>query len=253
MEESAMLARKYVLGLLAPMLIACSVHAEELRGVVIKADPSRKIFTIETRGGKRVRGRVITFLVGNDTQILRGKDTAALADLSAGERVRVTFEDRGNGPVALMVRMHEPLSSILSAPGAAPAPNGPPPPQPLPADGANTVSGVARRVALTDREIVVVRSDGKSGEMETTIEVPADAKITRDQKPARLEDIKEGQTISVQTQHKNGKVLAQSIEVGATRAAAAPPAAANPDRARVQRLRMILKMVDFYLQQMDRQ
>src|ERR1700747_2744290 len=98
MEESAMLARKYVLALLAPMLIVCSVHAEELRGVVIKSDPNRKVFAMETRGGKRVRGRVITFVITNDTQILRGKDTAALADLSAGDRVRVTFEDRGNGP-----------------------------------------------------------------------------------------------------------------------------------------------------------
>jgi hypothetical protein len=249
-----------MLGVLAALFLACSAGAAELRGVVVKADPNRKVFTIEGRGGKRVRGLIVTFAVDKDTQIRRGEEAGTMADLSVGQRVRVTYDDQGNGPVALVVRVQQPLSAVLPALGLQPAGNGPPPspqpqplPLPLPAD-ANTVAGVARHVGVTDREIVVVAADGKGGETETTIEVPADTKISRDQKPARLEDLKEGQSVVVHMEQKDGKFVAQSIDAGAVQAPAATPAPQpKSDKARVQRLRMILKMVDFYLQQMDRQ
>ncbi len=229
-----MITRTNILSVLALLLFAWSAPAAEVRGIIVKADPDRKEFSIEARG-KGMRGAVLSFQVDRDTQIRKGKEAGTMADLSSGERVRVVYEADQGRRVAVLVTVQTPLF-----PPAAPAL----PATPAPTAG-NGLTGILRRVALTDREIVVIAPASKGGaETETTLLVPQDAKITRDQKPIRFEDLKEGETATVSPEKKEGKLLAQSIQIGA---AAALPAAPPPDN-RIARLRQALKMLDLFLQ-----
>jgi Cu/Ag efflux protein CusF len=227
-----MIARSNSLGLLATLLLAVPVSAAEIRGIVAKADPDRKEFTIEARG-KGMRGALLTFQVDGDTQIRKGKDAGTLADLSAGERVRVVYDNDQGRRLALLVTIQVPLFAPTPAPAVAPVPH-----------SSNGLSGTLRRVALTDREIVVITPAPQGGvETETILLVPQDAKITRDQKPIRFEDLKEGEIVTVTPEKKDGKLLAQSIQIGA----GVPSAAAPPADNRIAKIRMVLKMIDLYL------
>ena len=127
------------------------------------------------------------------------------------------------------------------------------PPAPLKGEP-GAITGVLRRVAITDREIVVVNAGAKGGpEIETTILVPDATKILRDQKSIRFQDLKEGDQVAVNAEKKGRKLLARSIQVGPVTGAMAPPqpnAAPNANE-RIQRIREILKIVDGILQRMD--
>ncbi len=227
-----MTAKSCVLGLMAALILALQAPAEEVRGVIIKADAGKKELILEGRG-KGARGRSMTFLVDKDTQILIGKQPGQMADLVAGKRARVTYEFQGGRRVATLIMLH----------GAAPAASEI---MPVPKD-ANAVSGVLRRVALTDREIVVISpaAQGKT-EKETTLAVPENAKITKDQKAIRFDDLKEGQQVVVHPEKQGGKLVAKSIEVGAASKTNMPGAGGGP---RTEKLRQILKMIDAYLEQ----
>src|SRR5207237_1046162 len=104
--------------------------------------------------GKGARGTNMTFQIDKDTQITFGQEAGALADLAAGKRVRVTYEVKGGKDVA--VRIH----SLLGKPaaGAVRVPDDP-------------NAGTLQSIALTDREIVVIRRDQAGTEKETTYQV----------------------------------------------------------------------------------
>jgi hypothetical protein len=207
--------------------------AAEVRGVVVKADDTKKELTIEGRG-KGARRLVLTFVIDQDTEILVDKQPGKVADLAPGKRVRVAFELQGGVRIARVITLH---GGVGAAPALLPA-----------AKDANSLVGILRRVAFTDREIVVVRAGAKGeAETETTIVVPDSAKITRDQKPSRFDDLKEGDQVVVSTEKKEGKLVARSVQVGA--AAPANPRAA--DGRRIERIRQILKMIDEALQRID--
>src|SRR5262249_40040689 len=128
--------------------------AAEVRGTVSKIDLARKELVLDGRG-PGVRGQVLTFALTPETQVLFGRQAGQLSDLAVGKRVRVGLETPTGQAVAL----------VIHALGAKPAPGAP-----VTSD-ANTVSGVLRRVALTEREIVVI-SPGPGGEKETALAVP---------------------------------------------------------------------------------
>ena len=240
-----MISKISTLSLLASLLFAIALPAAEVRGIIVKADPDRKEFSIEARG-RGVRGMVLTFQVDRDTQIRKGQEARALADLAAGDRVRVVYEADQGRRTALVVTVQPPLLSGLSSLlGSGPEPAPVPAPAPRASGG---LTGVLRRVALTDREIVLITPEPQGGaETETTLLVSQDAKITRDQKPIRLEDLKEGETAVVVPEKKEGKLWAQTIQIGAV---AALPAAPPPDN-RIAKIRQILKMVDLFLQSQE--
>ena len=222
-----MIARSCTFSLLAGLLFALAAPAAEIRGIIIKASADKKELMLEARG-RGLRGRVMTFILNKDTQVLVGKQPGKLTDLAPGKRVRVVFEDQDGERVAVLITLHAVPPALL------------PPPQ-----DTQGVSGTLRRVAVTDREIVVVRPDPKGGpEQETTLPVPDDAKITRDQKPIRLEDLREGESVVVQTETKGGKLRARSIQAGAR------PGTAAPERG--DRVRQLLKIIDA-LRQMKEQ
>jgi hypothetical protein len=228
-----MAGKNCALSLLVTACLAWGAIAAEVRGVVIKADDTKKELTIEGRG-KGARRLVLTFVIDQDTEILVDKQPGKVADLVAGKRVRVAFDLQSGQRIARVITLH-------GAGGAAPAL------LPAPKD-ANSLAGTLRRVAFTDREIVVIHAGAKGeAEVETTILVPDSAKITRDQKPIRFDDLKEGDQVVVPTEKKDGKLMARSVQVGA----AAPANPRASDGRRIERIRQILKMIDEALQRID--
>jgi hypothetical protein len=120
---------------------------------------------------------------------------------------------------------------------AAPAPTGPP--------NNDAVTGVLRRVAYSDRELVVVGPGPMGKEMETTVAVPEAARIVKDGKDATLDDLKEGETASVQIEQKDGRPSAVAIQVG-------PGAAPEKRMTRaIPRIRRLLKVADQILQGLE--
>jgi hypothetical protein len=225
-----MRANKYAHSLLAFLLFAVLAPAAEIRGVIIKADGDKKELTVEGRG-RGARGITFHFVLNKDTQILVGEEAGRIVDLKPGRRALIAYEVQGGERVALLVTLH-------GAPAAGVAA------MPLAADP-NAVSGTLRRVARTDREIVVISPGDKAGaETETTFQVPEQTKITREQKAIPFDDLKEGDQVAVTPEKKNGKQVAKAIQVG-------PPGKADaaPDRMKkVERVLQILKLVDGYVQ-----
>jgi hypothetical protein len=215
--------------LFVAVLLAGPAAAGEVRGVINKVDPDKRELLLEGRG-RGVRGQSLTIALGPDTQIQVGNKAGTLADLTTGKRAHVFYETREGRMIATRVSVHGTPAAV-------------PPAVPAKAD-ANTVSGVLRRVALTDREIVVVgpAAAGGAAPTELTLAVPANASITRDGKPITFDELKEGDAVVVQTEMRDGQPVAKAIRIGM-----APPAA-EPKRDRVGE---ILKMIDWFLQMRD--
>jgi hypothetical protein len=152
-----------------------------------------------------------------------------------------------------------------------PVPGEPPPTPPEPpaaAPGApaappaakDVVTGRVVRVSGKER-LLVIRAAG--ADRDTTIVVPARVAISKGEDLVELTGLKEGDTVTIKTQKKDGKLTAVSVEVGPARAARKGQAADDPDavpavpprrnRPRtISRLREILMMVDQALQQMEK-
>jgi hypothetical protein len=233
-------AQRYFLAVLACLLFCAAAWSDEVRGVVLKTDPDKQTLTIEGRG-KGVRKATLAIQITKETKILFGGKPARLTDLTAGKRVRVTYEARDNQRVAVRITA---LGLVQAAPAAPAA-------QAVPAarDG-NTLSGTLQRIALTDREIVLISSGaGARGEVETTLLVPEDVRIVKDQKTVRLEDLTEGEQAVVVTEKKDGKLWARSIQVGV---APANKNAPQPQEQRIQKVRQVLKMIDMLLERLEK-
>jgi hypothetical protein len=201
--------------------------AAEIRGIVTRIDPAKNELVIEGRG-KGVRGLPIAFALGSATEVLVDRKPGKVADLHPGGRVRVLYDMRDGKRVALAITAH---GGMKPDPSVA-----------MPADE-NTVVGKLIRVALTDREIVIL-SPGQREEVETTLAVPESAQIKKDQKAIKLEDLKEGERVEVQTDKRDGKRIATSIQVGGV--------APTRDR-RIERLRQLLKLADELLEKAERE
>jgi hypothetical protein len=244
-----MTTRIPVMSFLATLLICAPSFSDEIRGVIDRVDPARQELSVAVRG-RGPRGRVLSFRLAQDTQIHAGRQSADLSDLHPGDRARVYFETRDGLRVAVDVSVR---GSIFRSAG----PIGPidkseelPTPTPVSADP-NTVSGVLQRVALTDREIVIIGPGGKGEpELETTLTVNEDARITKDGKPIKLEGLKEGERVVAHFQKRDDRMAADSITVGGKASQTASAAGPND---RIERLRQVLRLADFFLQQLAEQ
>ena len=126
------------------------------------------------------------------------------------------------------------ILALTIAADAAPAPIGP--------TNADAVTGVLRRVAYSDRELVVVGPGLNGQETETTVAVPETARIVKNGKDATLDDLIEGDAASVQIEQKDGRPSAVAIQVGA---------GAVPEKRMtkaIPRIRRLLKVADQILQ-----
>jgi len=231
-----MLTRGSALAPLVVLALGLTAWAEDIRGVISKVDAKRGDVVLEGRG-RHGRGLVINFDVEKDTRILFGREPGDVSDLQPGDHVRLYYETRDGRRVAMLIKVHGARPKSAAAAAAPAAPSDP-----------NTVTGSLARVALTDREIVVISPGAKGGEeKETTIQVPEKVPITEGKKALKLDDLKEGQGVSVKTEKKDGKLAAVSIQVGGAAAPAAAPQ--SPRQARIERLRQLLKLADQLLQQ----
>ena len=211
-----------VFGVVGPLVLA-----DEVRGVVTKVDPDKKEVLLDVRAkGART---TMTFVVDKDSQVLFGRVAGALNELTTGRRVRLDYETHDGKLV---------VTTIIAPPGARQA-------APAAKTADNAVTGTLQRVALTDREIVVVGTNGK-GDNETTFSVPESAKIMKNDKPAKLEDLKEGDKVAVVGEKREGKLQASTIQVGGS------GLPAGTDKSRVARLRSILQMVDQFLEMAEK-
>ena len=100
-------------------------------------------------------------------------------------------------------------------------------------------AGTLQSIALTDREIVVIRRDQAGTETETTYQVPESAKIVRADKPIKLEELKEGERVAVQAEKRGGKMVAGSVQV---------VTGAVAESSKITRIRGILQMIDQLLE-----
>lgn len=226
-----MTASRCVLALLAGLALAVAASAATVRGVLIRVDPAKKVIELEGRG-LGVRGATLTFALSAEARVMFGDQAGTLADLEVGRRVRVEFEADGDHKVALVIHV---LGTRPASPAVA-----------VPAANGDAVTGVLRRVGYSDREIVVVGPGAKGPETETSVDVPESARIVRDGKAATLDDLKEGDAVTVQVEKKDGRALALSIRVGA-----GPASTAKPASKVIPRIRIILKVVDQVLQSME--
>ena len=194
--------------LAAVVAFATAALGEDVRGVIVKVEPDKKMLVLEGKS-RGFKGKVLRLKVPDDTEILVARKPAKLADLTTGKRVRVLFEPQGNDQVALRITVPGSLSSLLELMTG-------PPPEPSvkssPSE-ASSVSGVLRRVSLTDREIVVISpGPSKNTEFETTFSVPDGTKVLRKQQAIRLDDLHEGDQVTVIGEKQNGQLVAKSIE-----------------------------------------
>ena len=101
--------------------------------------------------------------------------------------------------------------------------------------------------------------------METTVFVPLQATITRDQRDIPFDDLKEGEAVAVVAQNKDGRLEAQSVTIGQPAVpgvappipAQVPQVPAQPMPAdnnnKIAKLREVLRLIDGLLEQLDQQ
>jgi hypothetical protein len=216
---------RFAFALVLGLACGAAASADEVRGRIVGVDLDKHQVRIEGRA--RARGQTLTLLLDDKTQVMFGSQAATVADLTAGRRARVVYEERDGKMVATAIR-------VL---GAAPA-------RPAAAADPNTVTGLLLRVAPTERELVVVRPGAKGPETETTVAVPEGVKILKGDKTLTIDVLKEGEQVTVKVDRRAGRPVAVSVQVGPL-----PAAAQRSDL--IPRVRMALQIADMILQQME--
>lgn len=234
-----MTAIRYTLSLAAGLLLASAAPADETRGIIVRIDPDKKLLRLQGRGPRR--GSVLNLHIDAKTDILLGGEPATLNDLAPGRRIRVVFEMRDGKAVAQTIRG---FGLRLGRAKANPERSATPPPKV--GDG---VTGTLQRVSLTDREVVIIGPGVKGAKTETTIAVPEGTSIRKDGKPIAFDALKEGDTATVKTEKRKGRLTALSIQLGQSSAAASPDM--QPRRNVGPRLRKVLKLAEELLREFE--
>ena len=231
-----MTAFRCVLSVVAGFILTGMISAEEARGRILRIDSERQEIRLERH---RPRRGVLDVKIDAQTQIRIGGRPAKLDDLRPGRRIRVVFEVRDGKPVAQVIHSLG-LNLLQSSPAAS---------QPATPKEGEGIWGTLQRVSLTDREIVVIGPGSKGAETEMTIAVPEETLILREGKKISLDDLKEGEKVTVKAELRKGQWTAVSIQVGTV----PTQSAASPYRSLIPRLRQVLKLADELLGQLDKQ
>jgi Cu/Ag efflux protein CusF len=216
---------KIVTSLVVVFILPVAMSAAEVRGVIANVDLKKGELVLD-----KVKPRTAntTYAVTDKTEVLYGKVAGTLKDLPTGRQVNVEFTESDGKRVVSRIQVH-----------------GRPPVAAKAVVDDSMVGGTLRRVALTDCEIVVVGPGAKGAETETTIAVPETARVLRDGKAIPFEELKEGESVTVTVEKHEGRLSAKTLQVGV----AAAPAAKESNV--VPRLRLVLRLVDGILRQMD--
>jgi cold shock CspA family protein len=235
-----MTALRFSLSVLTALFAFSLASAEEARGRLARIDPDKKEMQLQIGGP--LRGRAMLRLsLDAKTEIFVGGQAATLKDLTEGQRIHVVFQERDGKAVARSIH-------ALGLRAMQQRPETPLPPPRKEGDG---LTGVLQRVALTDREIVLIGPGAKGPQTETTFIVPEKTPILRDGKKIAFDDLKEGETASVQAESRKGRMTAKSIQVGKASAEVPAQPATPPRRNLIPRLRRALQLADELLRQME--
>jgi hypothetical protein len=214
--------------LLAALLPSAPV---EIRGRLAAVDLDKNEVQIELlRPG---RGPAITVRLEPATEITWARQPAQREDLTAGRRVRVVYEERDALKVAKSIQIIG-LRPLRPAPSARP-------------DG-SLVTGILRRVAQTEPEVVVVRPAETGPNREVRFVVGNAVRVTVNGKVIPYEELKEEQQATVKSEKRDGLLVAVSIDVGGR--PAVQPEPADQQNPRMSRLRLALELADWILQRM---
>jgi hypothetical protein len=237
-----MTALRFALSLTTGLVLVAAASADEARGLIVRIDPDKKELQMEGRGPRR--GAMLDLKIEEKTRILIGGQPATLNDLAPGRRIRVVFEPRDGKAVAQVIRA---FGLGLAQPRPAP-----PSPANLPAPrkAGDGMTGILQRVALTDREVVIIGPGPKGPRTESTIAVPEGVSIKKDGKDIAFDSLKEGETVTVKVEMRKDRLTAMLIQVGQAAAATAGPAM-PPRRPLIPRLRQALKVADELLREME--
>jgi hypothetical protein len=262
-------------------LVTTPAFADEIRGTLIRVSPDKQEVAVDIRDRGR-RSATMTLRTDGETQIMLGRKAGKLTDLTPGKRVRVLYEVQNGQPIVRSIiapgvitlnpALLETLGGIAASngvdlggllnPSRNPPAAGSPPATPMaPAVSVpNGIGGILRRVSRTDRELVILGDPGPGKPpSETTVFVPNEARIIRNQRAITLDDLREGEAVVVAAQPKDGRLEAQSVTIGQPGPAVAGPATAPlpvqqmSQDSKIARIREALKLLDGILEQIDAQ
>jgi hypothetical protein len=222
-----MKATRILIGLAAILVLPAALSAAEVRGIIASVDLKKGELVLNNVKPRRADS---TYTITDKTAVFFGKEPGALKDLPIGRHANVEFEERDGRTVVTTIRVHGRPPVVKAAVDSS------------------AISGTLRRIAVTDREIVVVGPGAKGPQTETTIAVPETARVLRDGKAIAFDELKEGEGVIVAVEKQDGRLAAKTLQVGM---AVAPPTATESNV--IPRLRLLLRIADSILQQMDKQ
>jgi hypothetical protein len=214
---------KILLSVLVSGLLTSAISAAEINGVIAKFDPEKKELLVEGRG--KARGLTFRFALTDDTRVLFGSKPGAVADLLADKRIRVAFDEQDGKQLAVAIHClyAQPKTKTEQKTG----------------DG---LTGSVKLINRTEREVVIAGS----GNAETTLLLPENAKIDRAGKEITLDEVKEGEGAQAEAEQKDGKWVARALHLGGTSA----PAPAKDDKA--ARREKVMKILETVFQELQR-
>ncbi len=215
-----MWARKYAIASMLLGFLAGTAPTEEVRGTLTKIDAEKKELVVDNRGSGK-RGTAMTFVIDKDTPVLFGSTPGNVGDLTVGKRVRISYDVKDGKNVVTAV-----YPSGLTPAAVARGEDKP-------------GTGTIKTIVLEDKKITVISriKDGK--EMETSYSIPESAKITRSDKKVKLDELKAGERVAVETEKQADKLVVKAIQI------------LPPDPSDIQRVRGALKELDFFLQMLE--
>lgn len=190
------LIAKHLIVMVVFLAVANPARTAEGRGVISKIDLAKNQILLEGKG--KLRDRTIPFELTKDTKVFFGSEEFHLSDLAVGKRVIIIFDERASANVALIIKVSGPKPQAKQTPLTE-------------SSGAKVLL-----LAITAREMVVEARTSQGAENEVTYIVPRDVKITREDKPIAIDQIKEGDLVFVEAQARDHKQEARSIRIGGT-------------------------------------
>jgi hypothetical protein len=219
-------------------------HAAEARGVITKLDAAKKELVVDVRGVLAGPGMLLSLELPADATVQIGliaPQSGTVKSLAVGQRVRVTYQERGGRRTVQLVR----IVALLSPPSE------PTPATPVASGKADVAAGTLRYIGYAERDLVLAHAGAGGREAYTPVQVPDSARITRDGQPIRFEDLKQDEAVSVQFAMKDGKRLALSVQAGTItdQPMAQPPPAQAGVPQRGERLKKALQQLGQFVEQ----
>lgn len=197
----------YCVALLVLHGVGSLAAAAEARGVITKVDAAKKELVMDVRGVLAGPGMLLTLELPADATVQIGliaPEAGTLKSLAVGQRVRVSYQERGGRRTVQLVR----IVALLSPPTE------PAPAAPVASGKSDVAAGTLRYIGYTERDLVLAHAGAGGREAYTPIQVPDAARITRDGQPIRFEDLKQDEAVSVQFTMKEGKRVALTVQAG---------------------------------------